>query len=93
MNRLSTVAVRAFVRRRQPGKKLSDGAGLFLTITKNGTASWRLAYAYGGKERTIALGLDAPDFGVSEARKARDAARAQAAGRGRIPSFLVVSNG
>jgi Arm DNA-binding domain len=54
INRLSAVAVKAFVRRSEPGKKLSDGAGLFLTVTKHGTASWRLAYAYGVTEHSNA---------------------------------------
>jgi integrase len=74
---LSARAVEAFVKRAEAGRKLSDGKGLHLAITKGGTASWRLAYRFGGQERTIALGLhESGNFGLAEARKASDAARA-----------------
>ncbi|HEY7235580.1 MAG TPA: integrase arm-type DNA-binding domain-containing protein [Gemmatimonadaceae bacterium] len=75
-DRLTAVAVKAFIKKNEPGKKLSDGRGLYLTITKGGEASWRLAYSFGGKEKTYALGLHGAGFGLAEARTARDAARA-----------------
>ena len=35
--------------------KLTDGAGLYLHVYPNGRKFWRLAYRYGGKQRTIAF--------------------------------------
>ena len=37
--------------------KLSDGAGLFLQIQTSGAKYWRMAYRYGGKQKTLTLGL------------------------------------
>ena len=74
INRLSATAVRAFAKPANAGKKLSDGGGLYLTVTPGGAVSWRLKYRHGGKERLIALGLF-PPVGLAEARDARDAAR------------------
>lgn len=57
--------------------KLSDGGGLFLLVqTANPKDSkyWRLAYRFGGKQKTLALGVY-PDVSLSEARDRREAAR------------------
>lgn len=54
--------------------KLSDGAGLFLQIQPSGAKYWRLAYRYGGKQKTLALGVY-PDISLSEAREKRVEAR------------------
>jgi hypothetical protein len=37
--------------------KLSDGKGLYLLINPNGSKYWRLKYRFGGKEKTLALGV------------------------------------
>ncbi|WP_068313204.1 tyrosine-type recombinase/integrase [Aliiruegeria sabulilitoris] len=55
--------------------KLSDGEGLQLHIHPNGSKLWRLAYRFGGKQKTLALGKW-PDVTVKEARKRRSKAKA-----------------
>jgi hypothetical protein len=37
--------------------KLSDEKGMFLLVNPNGSRYWRLKYRYGGKEKTLALGV------------------------------------
>ncbi|HEY2756618.1 MAG TPA: Arm DNA-binding domain-containing protein, partial [Pseudolabrys sp.] len=37
-------------------KRLADGGGLYLQIEPNGSRLWRLAYRFGGKQKTLALG-------------------------------------
>ena len=54
--------------------KLTDGGGLFLLVQPNGAKYWRLAYRYGGKQKTLALGVY-PDISLSDARERRETAR------------------
>jgi hypothetical protein len=54
--------------------KLSDEKGMYLLINPKGAKYWRLKYRYGGKEKTLALGVY-PDVSLSDARDKRDAAR------------------
>lgn len=54
--------------------KLSDGGGLQLWIEHDGGKRWRLAYRFGGKQKTLAIGVY-PDMGLREARAARDEAK------------------
>ncbi|SFC62300.1 Integrase [Collimonas sp. OK412] len=54
--------------------KLADGGGLFLLITPDGAKYWRMAYRFEGTERLLAFGKY-PDISLSDARKARMAAR------------------
>ena len=47
------------VRTTKPGKrpvKLSDSGGLYLLIAPHGSKLWRLAYRFGGKQKTLAIG-------------------------------------
>lgn len=37
--------------------KLTDGKGLNLTVHPNGSKYWRLNYRFGGKQKTLALGI------------------------------------
>lgn len=53
--------------------KLSDARGLFLLVNQAGKY-WRLAYRFGGKQKTLALGVY-PDVGLARARERRDEAR------------------
>jgi hypothetical protein len=53
--------------------KLSDAKGLFLLVTQAGKY-WRLAYRFGGKQKTLALGVY-PDVSLARARERRDEAR------------------
>src|ERR1039457_4802755 len=86
-NRLSDRAGQAFVSRHRAGrakvKKLSDGGGMFLTITPAGAPVWRLKYRIGGKERLCSLGIY-PAVGLATARETRDAMKATL-GKGRDP--------
>ncbi len=54
--------------------KLTDGGGLFLQVQPNGSKYWRLAYRFGGKQKTLALGVY-PDVSLADARGRRDDAR------------------
>lgn len=59
------------------GDKHSDGGGLHLLIKAVGKY-WRLAYRFGGKQKTLALGVY-PAVTLAQARKRRDEAKAQLA--------------
>jgi integrase len=55
--------------------KLSDGGGMYLLFMPSGARYWRLDYRFGGKRRTLALGVY-PSVTLSNARSRREAARA-----------------
>jgi integrase len=54
--------------------KLSDSGGLHLLIQPNGSKLWRLAYRFGGKQKTLAIGAY-PAVTLKHAREKRDDAR------------------
>lgn len=54
--------------------KMADGGGLYLLLKPNGSRWWRLDYRFGGKRKTISMGVY-PDVGLKEARTRRDEAR------------------
>ena len=58
--------------------KISDGRGLYLLVQPTGAKLWRLAYRFGGKQKTLALGTY-PVVSLSEARKRREMAKDQLA--------------
>ncbi|APH71031.1 tyrosine-type recombinase/integrase [Aquibium oceanicum] len=58
----------------QSTKKYSDGGGLFVQVTPQGSKLWRLAYRYGGKQKLLALGTY-PAVSLVEARARRDTAK------------------
>lgn len=64
--------------------KLSDSGGLFLLVNPTGTKLWRLKYRIHGKEKSLAIGAY-PAVSLSDARKARDDAKAELAS-GKDPS-------
>jgi integrase len=77
------------LKRALPGPKiikLSDGGGLQLWVTPDGAKRWRLAYRFGGAQKTLAIGVY-PQVGLRDARDAREGAR-QALGRGEDPSQI-----
>ena len=80
INRLTDRSVRAFIAAARQGKaekkKLSDGGGLYLTLTPAGTAVWRVKYRQGGKEKLFAAGAY-PDVGLEDAREQREMVKAQ----------------
>jgi integrase len=67
------------LRKSKPGPKpykLADAKALFVLVMPNGSKLWRLKYRLDGKEKLLALGAY-PEVSLSQARTARDAARAQ----------------
>ena len=56
--------------------KLSDSGGLFLLINPNGSKLWRLAYRFGGKQKTLYMGAY-PLISLLDARALRDEAKKQ----------------
>ena len=58
--------------------KLADGEGMYLLVLPAGTKYWRLKYRFGGKEKSLSLGVY-PDTSLAEARAQRAAMRAQLA--------------
>jgi hypothetical protein len=70
---LKDAVVRNAKRGAQP-KKLSDGGGLYVLIQPTGGKLWRLAYRFGGKQKTLALGAY-PAVSLEEARRLRDSAK------------------
>jgi integrase len=62
-------------KKRATAYKLTDEKGLFLLIHPNGSKYWRLSYRFGGKQKTLALGVYG-EVSLKEARDARGKARA-----------------
>jgi len=54
--------------------KLSDSGGLYLLIQPHGSKLWRLAYRFGGKQKTLAIGVY-PTITLKHAREKRDEAK------------------
>jgi hypothetical protein len=54
--------------------KLFDDKGLFLLINPNGSKYFRFKYRFGGKEKTLALGVY-PENSLKDARARRNEAR------------------
>lgn len=54
--------------------KLSDGGGLYVHVTPQGTKLWRMAYRFNGLQKLLSFGAY-PAIGLSEARQKRDAAK------------------
>jgi integrase len=54
--RLTDRAIKAFLAKAVPGKKLADGGGLYLFITPAGGATWRVKYRIDGKEKIYSIG-------------------------------------
>ncbi|MGF6664062.1 integrase [Paraburkholderia atlantica] len=55
-------------------QKLFDERGLYLLVTPAGGKWWRLKYRFGGKEKSLSMGVF-PEVTLKEARESRDAAR------------------
>jgi len=86
INKLTDVVVRRTKYDPEKTRKMADGVGLYLEINKNGSRYWRLAYRFGGKQKTLALGLY-PSVSLSEAREKAETAR-KAVRDGNDPSIL-----
>lgn len=59
-------------------QKLSDGEGLYLFISKQGSKLWRMAYRFDGKQKTLSFGKY-PAVTLQEARRRRGIAKEQLA--------------
>ena len=57
-----------------PGKKLSDGHGMYLLVHKNGSKYWRMDFRLNGKRKTYAIGVW-PEISLTRARELREEAR------------------
>ncbi len=55
-------------------QKLSDGGGLYLHISPAGGKLWRMAYRFGGKQKTLSFGAY-PAVGLKDARARREEAK------------------
>lgn len=55
--------------------KISDSGGLHLLVMPTGSRLWRLAYRFGGKQKTLAFGTF-PEVGLRDARRLQDDAKA-----------------
>ncbi len=55
-------------------RRLFDGGGLYIEISRSGSKLWRLKYRFNGKEKRLALGIY-PAVSLADARKRREAAR------------------
>jgi integrase len=76
---LSDAAVRNAKAKAKP-YKLADGEGLYLLVSTTGSRLWRMNYAFGGKQKTLAIG-QFPAVKLAEARDHRaEAKRHLAAG-------------
>jgi len=80
---LTDVAVRT-AKPREKEYKLADGGGLYLLVTPSGGKLWRLKFRVHGIEKKLSFGRY-PEVSLSDARKAREAAR-QAKGGGVDPA-------
>lgn len=80
---LTDTAIRA-AKPESKDRKLSDGEGLYLLITKSGSRLWRFKYRLNGKEKKLSIGKY-PEITLSEARGIKAEARALVA-KGLDPS-------
>ena len=65
------------IRNAKPREKqitLFDGGGMYLLVQPDGNKYWRLDYRYGGKRRTLAIGVY-PEVSLQQAREKRTVRR------------------
>jgi integrase len=70
---LTAVAINARKPEAKP-VKLTDGSGLYLLVQPNGSRWWRFDYRFGGKRKTLGMGVY-PEVGLADARARRDDTR------------------
>ena len=70
---LTDLAVRKLTKAATPYKR-SDGGGLYLLVSEDGSKYWRMSYRFRGKQKTLAIGVY-PAVALAQARTAREAAR------------------
>lgn len=79
-DRLTPLAIERWLKKHragrvQPHAKLSDGGGMYLTLTAAKTPVWRVKYRHDGKESTFSIG-PYPGVSLSEARAERQRVKA-----------------
>jgi integrase len=57
-------------------RKLADGKGLYLLITRSGSKLWKVKYRFSNIEKKLSLG-SYPEISLAKARELRDEARSQ----------------
>ena len=82
---LSDKAIRALRPKEKP-YKASDGQGLYILVTAQGSRLWRFDYRFQGKRQTLSLGKF-PDVGLADARQRLAEAR-QILAQGRDPTSI-----
>ncbi|MCB1382664.1 MAG: integrase arm-type DNA-binding domain-containing protein [Notoacmeibacter sp.] len=70
---LRDMQIRSLKAERKP-HKYSDGGGLHLLVTSQGSKLWRLAHRFGGRQKLLALG-SYPAVSLADARGRRFSAR------------------
>lgn len=70
---LSDTQIRALKPAEAP-RKVSDGGGLHVVVTPQGSKLWRLAYRFGGKQKLLAFGAY-PAVSLADARSRRESAK------------------
>ena len=73
MQKLTATAVKQ-AKPKSGSYSLVDGRGLYILVKPQGTKYWRYNYRFGGKQKTLAIGVY-PDTSLSEARKLHQSAR------------------
>lgn len=66
------------IRKAKPAEKplkLTDGGGLYLILRPNGAKWWRMDYSFGGKRKTLSMGVY-PETTLKEAREKLESAKA-----------------
>ncbi len=74
--KLSDKAIKAFLSKAAPGKKLADGGGLYLLKSQTSNAHWRIKYRIQGKEKVYSVGAY-PVVSLAAARIALGEVKAQ----------------
>lgn len=67
----------AFIYKAEPREKpykLNDEKGLLIIVTPGGSKLWRFDYRFGGKRKSLSLGMH-PEVSLREAREKRDELR------------------
>jgi hypothetical protein len=75
--KLTDTALRA-IKTNGKDQKLFDGGGLYLFVSPSGGKLWRMAYRFGGKQKTLSFGAY-PALPLKDARLKRDEAKEQLA--------------
>ncbi len=73
INKLTDTAVKNAAPK-EKDYKVADGGGLYLLVKKSGTKCWRYSYRFGGKQKTLSIGIY-PEVSLKSARESHTQAR------------------